>query len=73
MNTIDKMVIDKLAAAKDYWGPEREKAVAAYHRGLHAGELDKSPHMRFMSEVCSAVPDLTLRAMYRKQITGERS
>ena len=69
MNDVDKRAIEKLACAETYHGSERGDAVAAYERGLRAGELHKSPHMNFMSEVCAPIPDLSLRSMYRRQVS----
>lgn len=68
MNDVDKRAIELLAAAPSYHGPLRRPAIKAYERGLAAGELHKSPHMNFMSEVLAPVPDLMLRSMYRKKV-----
>ena len=70
MNDVDKRAIEKLACAETYHGRDRGDAVAAYERGLRAGELHKSLHMNFMSEVCAPVPDLLLRSMYRRQVSA---
>ena len=39
MNDVDKRAIEKLACSETYHGSERGDAVAAYERGLRAGEL----------------------------------
>jgi len=71
MITADIVAIERLALADNYHGPERADAIAAYHRGLRSGELHKSAHMNFMSEVLSPCPDLQLRSMYRSQVLGK--
>lgn len=68
MNDVDKRAIEKLANASTYHGSERADAEAAYYRGLRNGEVNKGVHMLFMSEVCSPMPDLVLRARYRTEV-----
>lgn len=70
MNDVDKRAIEKLAIADTYRGPEREPAIEAYERGLRLGELNASPHMRFMAEIVAPVPDLYLRSMYRCEVVA---
>lgn len=71
MNDVDTRAIEVLAAAKSYHGPERAPAIDAFYRGLRNGELDKTPHMRFMSEVDNKCPDLMLRSRYRQDVLKE--
>ena len=43
-------------------------AVSAYYDALEDGVDRSNPAMLFMREVMSQVPDLALRAQYRKQL-----
>lgn len=67
MTDADKLLIREVAAGRSI---HREAAIAAYRTALRAGESRNNPYMLFMSEVDNTVPDLALRATYRRQVLG---
>lgn len=64
----DREIIEAFAGgAKD----RRDEAIDVYRKALRVGLVSSSsPHLSFMSEIDNAVPDLLLRATYRKAVTG---
>ena len=68
-----KMVLsaERRAAIRAYAAKEpnsKAAAVTAYYDALE-DDVDRSdPHMLFMSETISRMPDLVLRARYRKEV-----
>lgn len=68
MDERDKKIIEAFAGGAD---DRRGEAIDVYRKALRAGEVSSSsPHLSFMSEIDNAVPDLLLRATYRKAVTG---
>lgn len=67
METADRELIERFAAGETSL---REAAIEAFRRNIPAVGIRGDECMMFMSEIDSPMPDLALRARYRRAVLG---